>query len=202
MSKKATRRPPEQRRQEIVDTAVALANTLGLDRVTSRDVANELGVATGLVHHYFPTVDELVVAAFAQAATGQNEQDETACSTLPALDALRALVQRTLAMDSTDARLWMSAWVAAPRRPELAREVDKQMLAALDILTGLLAKGHALGVFDAPNPTGSAVRILTLFDGFVVQLSMRSHAAYGDIHSLIWDTVEREVGLPAGSLRP
>ncbi|MET9080856.1 TetR/AcrR family transcriptional regulator [Streptomyces sp. NPDC004237] len=202
MPKKGTRRPPEERRQEIIDTALALANTIGLDRITSRDVAHALGVTSGLIHHYFPTVDELVVAAFAQAATSQNAQDEKACQDLPPVEALRALVQRSLGMGSSDARLWMSAWVAAPRRPELAREVDGQMLAALGILTDLLQRGHAQGAFHAPDPATSARRILTLVDGFLIQVSMRSDTADGDIDTLVWDTVEREVGLPQGTLRP
>jgi hypothetical protein len=42
--------------------------------------------------------------------------------------------------------------VEAPRRPELAREVDSQMLAALGILTDLLDRGHAQGTFHAPDP--------------------------------------------------
>ncbi|WP_066941361.1 TetR/AcrR family transcriptional regulator [Microtetraspora fusca] len=198
----ATRRPPEERRQEIIDTALALADTLGLDRITSRDVATTLGVTSGLIHHYFPTVDDLVVAAFAQTASAQNDQDRQACQSLPPTDALRALIQRSLSMGSANARIWMSAWVAAPRRPDLAREVDKQMIDGLDVLTDLLRRGHDAGVFRVSDPAASALRILVLVDGVLVQVSMRSETTYGDVHALVWDTVEREVGLPLGSLRP
>ncbi|MFI9630605.1 TetR/AcrR family transcriptional regulator [Streptomyces sp. NPDC052042] len=203
MPKKAiTRRSPEERRREIIDAALTLADTLGLDRITSRDVANKLGVTSGLIHHYFPTVDDLVVAAFTQTASAQNDQDEDACRNLPPTDALRALLQRSLSMGSANARVWMSAWVAAPRRPELAREVDRQMIAGLETLTDLLRRGHDADVFRVPDPAASALRILVLVDGVLVQVSMRSETTYGDVHALVWDTVEREVGLPGGSLRP
>lgn len=180
--------------------ALGLADSLGLDRITSRDVANALGVTSGLIHHYFPTVDDLVVAAFAQAAAAQNEQDRQAARDLPPIHALRAVVRRSLGMGGANARIWMSAWVAAPRRPELAREVDRQMIAGLDVLADLLRTGHDAGVFRVPDPATSALRILVLVDGVLVQVSMRAETTYGDVHSLVWDTVEREVGLPAGSL--
>jgi AcrR family transcriptional regulator len=202
MANRGTRRPAEERRQEIVEAAVALADTVGLDRVTSRDVAAELGVASGLIHHYFPTVDDLVTAAFEQTAQTQHDEDERACRDLSPVDALQALVLRALDMATPAARIWMSAWVAAPRRPELSERVEKRMRAGLDLLADLLRRGHHAGVFQVPEPAVSALRILVLLDGVLVQTSMRSGTAYGDVHTLVWDTVEREVGLTRGRLRP
>ena len=200
MANRGTRRSAEERRQEIVDAAVALADTVGLDRVTSRDVAAELGVASGLIHHYFPTVDDLVTAAFEQTAHAQHAADEQACRDLAPIDALRAVIMRALSMATPAARIWMSAWVAAPRRPELSERVEKRMRAGLDLLADLLRRGHAEGVFRVPEPAVSALRILVLLDGVIVQTSMRSGTAYGDVHALVWDTVERETGLPPGTL--
>ncbi|MFG2563361.1 TetR family transcriptional regulator C-terminal domain-containing protein [Streptomyces sp. NPDC048496] len=99
------------------------------------------------------------------------------------------------------ARIWMSAWVAAPRRPELAAEVDRRMLDGLDVLAEILRRGQEDGVFQVADPAASALRILVLVDGVLVQMSMRADAPYGDVHALVWDTVEREVGMPNGSLR-
>jgi len=202
MLKKGTRRSPEERRQEIIDAALSLADTVGLDRITSRDVANVLGVTSGLIHHYFPTVDDLVVAAFAQAAARQNDLHRQALHELPPAEALTALVGRALAMGRGAARVWMSAWVAAPRRPELAAEVDRRMLDGLDVLAEILRRGRADGAFQLADPVVSALRILVLVDGVLVQMSMRADTPYGDVHTLVWDSVEREVGMPGGSLRP
>ncbi|MEU9290548.1 TetR/AcrR family transcriptional regulator [Streptomyces sp. NPDC048275] len=201
MLKKGTRRSPEERRQEIIDAALSLADTVGLDRITSRDVANVLGVTSGLIHHYFPTVDDLVVAAFAQAAAAHTGLNRQALHELPPAEALTALVGRALAMGREAARVWMSAWVAAPRRPELAVEVDRRMLDGLDVLAEILRRGQADGAFQLADPVVSALRILVLVDGVLVQMSMRADTPYGDVHTLVWDTVEREVGMPDGSLR-
>ncbi|WP_263455643.1 hypothetical protein [Streptomyces sp. LS1784] len=75
------------------------------------------------------------------------------------------------------------------------------MIAGLDVLADLLRRGHDAGVFFVPDPAASALRILVLVDGVLVQVSMRSETTYGDVHALVRDTVEREVGLPHGSLR-
>ncbi|MFF1400053.1 hypothetical protein ACFVZD_40485 [Streptomyces sp. NPDC058287] len=51
------------------------------------------------------------------------------------------------------------------------------------------------------DPKASALRILVLVDGVLVRTSMRGDAPYGDVHALVWGTVEREVGMPNRSLR-
>jgi DNA-binding transcriptional regulator YbjK len=57
---RATRRkPPDERRAEIIETASAIALAEGLDKVTARRVADALGVFPGLVNHYFRTADAL-----------------------------------------------------------------------------------------------------------------------------------------------
>ena len=201
MVSRGSRRPPEERRQQIIDAAVELADTVGLDRLTSRDVAAELGIAPGLVHHYFGSMDGLVVAAFHQVVSAERDEVAQAIAALPPLPALCYYIARELDGAQLTARVWMSAWVAAPRRPELAIEIDRQMLEGLDMLTALLQRGVDSGVFRVADPRASAFRILVLIDGILVQVSMRAEKTYGDVDSLIWETVEREVGLPEGTLR-
>ncbi|WP_033293027.1 TetR/AcrR family transcriptional regulator [Amycolatopsis jejuensis] len=196
-----TRRKPEERRQEIVAAALRLADPVGLDRITSRDVAAELDVAPGLVHHYFATMDELIAAAFAEFTAAEHTRLRRTVDPLPPLPALCAYVAYHLAGDQTSARIWMGAWAAAPRRPKLAVEVDNRMIAGLQYLRELLERGHAAEAFTVPDPELSAYRILVLLDGLLVQAYMRPGKRYGDVDSLAWDTVEREVSLPAGTLR-
>jgi hypothetical protein len=147
-------------------------------------------------------MDDLVVAAFSHFVTQERAALEQLIAPLPPLPALCAHIARTLEASGLASRIWMSAWVAAPRRPELAIEIDRQMLADLDMLSDLLARGVATGAFSLADPRASAFRILVLLDGILVQVSMRAEKTYGDVDSLIWDTVEREVGLRPGTLRP
>jgi len=197
---KGRRLSPQERRQQMIDAALDQADTVGLDRLTSRDVGAAVGVASGLVHHYFSSMDELIMEAFAQVANAEHDDMRSIVASLPTLPALCALVVRQLNIPTRHARIWMSAWVAAPRRPELAEEVDRQMVVGLDLLTGLLARGVDEGVFELTDPRASAFRILVLLDGVLVQISMRAQKSYGDVTKLVWESVEREVGLAAGTL--
>ena len=71
----ARRKPASERLAEIIEAAAAIAVAEGLDRVTAKRVAAELGVFPGLVSHYFATADELVATAFAHAAASEREQN-------------------------------------------------------------------------------------------------------------------------------
>ncbi|MFF5007147.1 TetR/AcrR family transcriptional regulator [Streptomyces phaeochromogenes] len=184
----------------MIDAALDQADAVGLDRLTSRDIGASVGVASGLVHHYFSSMDELIMEAFAQFATAEHDEVYSKVESLPALPALCALVAWHLDLPTKNARIWMSAWVAAPRRPELAEEVDRQMVVGLDLLTGLLARGADEGVFALADPRTSAFRIQVLLDGVLVQISMRAQKSYGDVTKIVWEAVEREVGLAAGTL--
>ena len=58
----------DRRREAIVDAALAVARRKGLAATTVRDVAAEMGTSSGLVHHYFETMDDVLAAAFERVA--------------------------------------------------------------------------------------------------------------------------------------
>lgn len=59
------RLPPSERRQQIVDGAVAFFAEVGLDGNT-RDLARRLGVTQSLIFRYFATKDDLIEAVYEQ----------------------------------------------------------------------------------------------------------------------------------------
>ncbi|WP_449341177.1 TetR family transcriptional regulator, partial [Streptomyces canarius] len=71
VQRKRVRKDPAARRAEIVAAAAAVALTEGLECVTLRRIAEELDVRPGLISHYFPSVEDLVAEAFADAATAE-----------------------------------------------------------------------------------------------------------------------------------
>lgn len=62
---KRRRLPPDQRRQQIVDGAVAFFAQVGLDGKT-RDLARHLGITQSLLFKYFANKDALIEAVYAQ----------------------------------------------------------------------------------------------------------------------------------------
>lgn len=50
------RRAPEDRKQQLLTTALELAHTTGYNKLTYDTLAEETGVTRPLVHHYFGTM--------------------------------------------------------------------------------------------------------------------------------------------------
>ncbi|MFJ4767663.1 TetR/AcrR family transcriptional regulator [Streptomyces uncialis] len=66
-----TRKAPAERRHEIIRAAARVGLAEGLECVTLRRIADELGVQPGLVGHYFPAADTLVADAFTSATMAE-----------------------------------------------------------------------------------------------------------------------------------
>ena len=65
---------PEERRQEIFDTALRLFGEKGYEKTTIADLANAIGVAQGLCYRYFPSKEALFDSAIDQYAAVLAEQ--------------------------------------------------------------------------------------------------------------------------------
>lgn len=59
---------PDQRRLQLLDVAVGLAAGRDLAAVSVQEIATAAGVSEGLLYHYFPTKDALLLAAVQRAA--------------------------------------------------------------------------------------------------------------------------------------
>jgi AcrR family transcriptional regulator len=200
----ARRKPASERLAEIVDTAAAIAVAEGLDRVTAKRVATELGVFPGLVSHYFATADELVATAFAHAAASEREQifGHAVLADRP-VDRIRRLLTAWLHQDRDPVSLlWLDAWQASRRRPALLAEVGRQMNADLERLSAVIADGIAAGDFEIDDARQPALQILSLIDGLSVQAATRQTLDYAPVRAMVTATAERLLALPPGTLTP
>jgi AcrR family transcriptional regulator len=200
----ARRKPASERLAEIIETAAAIAVAEGLDRVTAKRVAADLGVFPGLVSHYFATADELVAAAFANAAASEREQifGRALLADRP-VDQMRRLLDAWLHPDRDPVSLlWLDGWQASRRRPALLAEVGRQMNTDLDRLSAVIAAGIASGDFQINDPGAPALQILSLIDGQSVQAATREILDYAPVRAMVISTTERLLALPPGTLAP
>ena len=114
-----TRMTPDQRRDAIVDAALEVALEKGLASTTVRDVAATMGTSSGLIHHYFDSMDEVLAAAFERVASQDLALTETAMAAAP--DPREAIVEflRTYTPADKDwsFQFWLDAWAEAARPP-------------------------------------------------------------------------------------
>jgi AcrR family transcriptional regulator len=195
---------PDRRREAIVTATVEVARRKGLATTTVRDVAAEMGTSSGLIHHYFASMDDVLAAAFEVVAS----QDLAVSAQLMSeagspVEALRIFFETYTPADKDWAfQLWLDAWAEAARRPALQATSRRLNLEWQALLEWTIDGGVREGVFSCPDPGAAAWRILSLLDGLALQV-----IAHGTTISredvVAWSTAaaERELGLPAGALR-
>lgn len=197
------RMSPERRREAIVDAALAVARRKGLAPTTVRDVAREMGTSSGLIHHYFESMDHVLAAAFERVAGADLEETEVL---LDAAGDPRSVLASFLGSyapvgDDWAFQLWLDAWAEASRRPVLREASSRLNLAWAALLERTIRAGIADGVFRCDDPAGAAWRILSLVDGLALQVvAHRNVIERADMLAWAATAAERELQLPVGSL--
>jgi AcrR family transcriptional regulator len=193
----------ERRRDAIVDAALSVARRKGLAATTVRDVAAEMGSSSGLIHHYFETMDDVVAAAFERVAGQDLDETETLLEEAgDPTSVVRTFLSSYAPVGEDWAfQLWLDAWAEAARRPAL-REVSSRLNRAwAAMLERAIRAGVARGDFHAPDPVGAAWRILSVVDGLALQVV--AHQAIVDRSDMLsWAALaaERELALAPGTL--
>ena len=194
---------PDQRREAIVAAALEVAVRKGLASTTVRDVAAEMGTSSGLIHHYFGSMDEVLAAAFERVARQDLEfSARPMAEASSAIEALTVFFRTYTPADKDWAfQLWLDAWAEAARRPALQATSRRLNLEWQALLERTIRQGVADDSFVCPDPPGAAWRILSLVDGLALQV-----VAHGTTISraevVAWATraTEVELGLAAGTL--
>lgn len=172
------RKPAEDRKAEIVGALLRLADRIGPDRLTTNDIAREIGITQAAIFRHFPTKAELwlavaeVVALRLEAAWLQALADAATPQ-----DRLRALIATQLRQIET-----------CPALPAIlhSRELNAENAALRDRFRGLLLRfqGHLAETIDdmaAAGAIGSAVRspdaavlLTSLVQGVAIRWSLGS----------------------------
>lgn len=196
------------RRQEIIDAAAAIALDDGLSAISARRVATRADIPSGLVTHYFASIEELTSAAFVQLVTAEREGIGDRTRNLgSAVERLRATIAAYVDPGRDRlALLWLDAWRQAADHAVLRTAVIQQMERDVVDMAEIITSGTTSGVFHADDePTTVAMRILALLDGQTAASAIRTALAestldYPAVEHLLIVTAERELGLAAGTL--
>jgi AcrR family transcriptional regulator len=189
------RKSPEDRREELVRAAIALVARKGFAAVTLRDVAAEVGVAHGLIRHYFPSREALLAAAFDTAV-----RDELAQLPPAVEDPLVALADWCTSTLEEHYLVWIDAWAEAPRDPELAATLRAHHLALDEHTAGLLRRACDVAGGRCPDPDDAARQLTAMLDGLAVQLHVLRVLRRDEHDRVALAHAERLLELPPGTL--
>lgn len=195
-----SRKRPEERREEILSNAAAIALDEGLERITLRAVAERLAVRPGLITHYFPAAEDLVIDAFTRAALLERERFFPADGT--PLDRLAHFVGHIESGASAPlARLWLNARHLSRFSPALNTALEEQDALDRARLTTLIHDGIASGDFADVDAEAACMRIFLAVDGggsYVNAAFTIEHPAH---KYFLADVAEWALGIEPGLLR-
>ena len=194
---------PADRREAIVTATVDVARRKGLASTTVRDVAAEMRTSSGLIHHYFDSMDDVLAAAFEVVAAQDLEISAGLMAEAPtATEALRIFFRTYTPADKDWAfQLWLDAWAEAARRPAVQVTSRRLNLEWQALLERTIRSGVAAHAFQCADPAGAAWRILSLLDGLALQVVAHGTTiTRGDVVAWSTEAAERELGLTDGAL--
>lgn len=197
---RSRRKPPAERRAEIVESAARIALDEGLERVTLRAVAEQLGVRPGLISHYFPVAEELVVEAFALAITGEREWlFSVDGEPLDRIAGFLRLIERDGAKKLS--ALWLNARHLSRFLPGLGVAIAEQEALDRARLIGLIEAGVSAEVFSVEDPLTACIRIFMAVDGYGTYVNNPGTFEHPAFVSYVADVTAWALRLDAGLLR-
>lgn len=193
----AERKTSDERREEILRATLRIVALKGFAGVTLRNVATEVGIAHGLIRHYFAGREELVAAAFDYAVTAELASDH---ALLDGLDPVAALAGWLSATPENHYLVWIDAWSEAPRNPVLAAALDRHHRDCERVLADQIARAVASGDATSANPDADARMLTAVTDGVAVQHHAMSIVDVDQANAIVFAAAEQRLGLEPGSL--
>lgn len=141
----------------------------GLENTTLRELAKAAGCTTGLITHYFPNKNALLIAAIKYATSNQLTRMEKAAKQNP-LDLLSIFSRNLLLLedDKIAMNVWLALWNQSSINTELAavqREIHREYLVFFQhTLT------TASVVSDKETALAQSERLLAFINGISIQV--------------------------------
>jgi AcrR family transcriptional regulator len=161
----------------IVDCAIAVIASDGLDALSFRRVATAAGVAIGTVQHHHPTRAELVLGALQRTAERQLIRAMATPRRSTQLATLTTRLATLLPHDEAsreEAIVWVALAAAAARDP-LVGPLQRRIVAdTISGITALLDRAVDSGELPTSTDTGDlAQRIDAVVDGYLLHTAAR-----------------------------
>jgi AcrR family transcriptional regulator len=188
------------RREQISRAATALLAREGFAGTTMRMVADEAGVSTGMLNHYFENRLDLVTQALAYSSERSLLRYRAAIEGVPpGQGRLEALLDSVLAWDPDGTetwRVWINAYGESLREPEIRRVIQERLVLWFAMLEEALE-----GIADGEEPPFSmADRLDAVLKGLAMQALMVDDAGrYLGIRDTLVAMVLCEPGAGASS---
>ena len=164
-----------RRRQQILDSVIALLAQRGVDRASLRTVGEAIGVSHTALRHYFSSRDELLVEAYrTHEARAAREMPSLAADSGPEASAAGVMVEAAERNRAIPGLVELYATLATDALQEqhaVTREFVRGRFRSLrDLLAARIEAGQRAGrIAPDIDPTDAAALVIAASDGLQVQ---------------------------------
>jgi AcrR family transcriptional regulator len=167
------------KREEIAAAVWRAIARVGIEASTVREIAREAGCSTGVLVHYFPDKDALLIHALRLATARAGSRMALRSRNLRGLAALRMVVREALPIDEDSVvewRIWLSFWGRAIHDAALAAEQARRYEEWRGLVRALISDAQRA---DELRKQLSAEReadaLVALIDGIGIQATLEPH---------------------------
>jgi AcrR family transcriptional regulator len=176
----ARQRMAAARREQILETALRLFAAQGFDGTSTRHIAKEVGVAEGLIFHYFPTKASLLTAILQDRLEGRRAfrtrlrplLEDAGGEGVP--EVLRVVASGWLATLKRDEEFVVVLFATAQTNPEVRAAWQGLIREGTELLTGYLASRVEAGELrkDLPLETAAMMFVSSLMIFFLTRRNL------------------------------
>jgi AcrR family transcriptional regulator len=170
------------RRQQIVDAAIACFARDGFHRATMQDICREAGLSPGGVYRYFASKDELIEAIADQRHAREAGFMAQARDVGGGAEGLRRLGRAFFSSladpdERRRRRLGVQVWAEALLNPEIHKLVMRGTDVPRQVIADLVREAQERDELASELDPDSVGRVMTaLFQGFILQQAWDEHA--------------------------
>jgi AcrR family transcriptional regulator len=133
-----TRLQVDERRRQLLDAGAALFAEHAFEEISMRQIAQAAGVSKPLLYHYFPSKNDLFMAAVSEAASELQHLIEPSGEGTP-VEQLTASLDAYLAWIEDNGRTWAKLMQSAAALPEARELVESFRARTMDMVLVELA---------------------------------------------------------------
>ncbi|HFD40111.1 MAG TPA: TetR/AcrR family transcriptional regulator [Anaerolineae bacterium] len=166
----------EERRQQILEAALAVFTRKGFNAAKVSDVAAQAGVSQGTIYWYFDSKEDLLQGAL--LFFFENLDQEIASALEQATTAggrLRALIQSMAAL-ADEAKelhtLFLEFWASSSRRAEASRLWTEMLRQDKDLVVQIIEAGVQSGEFRPVDAEALTWALMAAYDGLAIYLML------------------------------
>ena len=163
----------EERRRHLGELAYHLITEQGYDAATFRSLAESAGCTTGMIVHYFPTRDDILLAALAHAEGITRDRMDYCFNNYEGIEALRQCLYAVIPADKTlgrQWRLWITFWGRAANNDVVNTRQSEAYAEARSRWAEFVIKAQKQNdICQSINPRDEGKSVMALLDGLGVQ---------------------------------